>query len=55
LTRVFALGLAGLAVVAILVHFVGLSSQVNLAVAGLALPPALAIAWAVTRSRQLSY
>ena len=37
------------------VHFVGLSSQVNLAVAGLALPPALAIAWAVTRSRQLSY
>jgi hypothetical protein len=55
LTRVFALGLAGLAVIAILVHLVGLSSQVNLAVAGLALPPALAIAWAVTRSRQLSY
>ena len=48
-TRLLALGLAGLAVIALLAHAVRLSSQVNLAVIGLALPPALAIAWAAGR------
>jgi hypothetical protein len=47
-TRNLAIGLAGLAVLALLAHLVTLSSQVNLAVIGLALPPALAIAWATT-------
>jgi hypothetical protein len=44
-TRLFAFGLAGLSAIALLAHLVMLSSQVNLAVIGLALPPALAIAW----------
>jgi hypothetical protein len=48
-TRLFALGLAGLSAIALLAHLVMLSSQVNLAVIGLALPPALAIAWASTK------
>lgn len=48
-TRLFALGLAGLAVIALLVHLATLSAQSNLAVIGLALPPALAIAWVSTR------
>ena len=45
------LRLAGLTVLALLAHMVMLSSQVNLAVIGLALPPALAIAWAATKQR----
>jgi hypothetical protein len=44
-TRIFAIGLAGLAVIALLAHLVTLSAQNNLAVIALALPPALAIAW----------
>jgi Domain of unknown function (DUF4105) len=44
-TRWLAIGLAGLTVLALLAHLVLLSSQVNLAIIGLALPPALAIAW----------
>jgi hypothetical protein len=52
LTRMLALGLAGLSLLALLAHLVMLSSQVNLAVVGLALPPALAIAWATTRQRE---
>jgi hypothetical protein len=48
-TRVLALGLAGLSVLALLAHLVMVSSQVNLAVVGLALPPALAIAWAASK------
>jgi hypothetical protein len=51
-TRALALGLAGLSVIALVAHLVLLSSQVNLAVIGLALPPALAIAWAATRQRE---
>jgi hypothetical protein len=48
-TRLFALGLAGLGVIALLAHLVTVSSQSNLAVIGLALPPALAIAWVSAR------
>jgi hypothetical protein len=48
-TRNLSIGLAGLTVLALLAHLVTLSSQVNLAVIGLALPPALAIAWVATR------
>ena len=48
-TRALALGLAGLSVLALLAHLVTVSSQVNLAVVGLALPPALAIAWAANK------
>lgn len=48
-TRIFAYGLAALCVIALLLHVVGISAQVNGAVIGLALPPALAIAWAVFR------
>jgi hypothetical protein len=47
--RALALGLAGLAVLALLAHLVMLSSQVNLAIVGLALPPAVAIAWATMK------
>jgi hypothetical protein len=51
-TRNLAIGLAGLAALALVAHVVMLSSQVNVAVIGLALPPALAISWAATmRSR----
>ena len=53
-TRLFALGLAGLSAIALLAHLVTLSSQVNLAVIGLALPPALAIAWVARTSGRLS-
>jgi len=48
-TRLLALGLAGLGVIALLAHLVTVSSQSNLAVIGLALPPALAIAWVSAR------
>ena len=44
-TQRFAVGLAALGVLALLAHVVRLSAQDNLAVIGLALPPALAIAW----------
>ncbi|HVX38715.1 MAG TPA: DUF4105 domain-containing protein [Gemmatimonadaceae bacterium] len=47
-TRIFAYGLAALAVLALLAH-VGIARQVNLPVIGLGLPPALAIAWAVSK------
>lgn len=47
-TRVFAYGLAALGVIALLAH-VGISRQVNLPVIALGLPPALAIAWAVSQ------
>lgn len=47
-TRLFAYGLAALAAIALLAH-VGISRQVNLPVIGLGLPPALAIAWAVSK------
>jgi len=53
-TRLFAFGLAGLSAIALLAHLVMLSSQVNLAVIGLALPPALAIAWVARTSGRLS-
>ena len=52
-TRMLSFGLAGLSVVALLAHLVTLSSQVNLAVIGLALPPALAIAWAAVQGDAL--
>jgi hypothetical protein len=44
-TRRFAVGLASLGVIALLAHVVRLSAQQNLAIIGLGLPPALAIAW----------
>jgi len=50
-TRWLATGLAGLTVLALLAHLVPLSSQVNLAIIGLALPPALAIAWTALQQR----
>ncbi len=43
--RITALGTAGLAVIALLMHVVRLSAQDNLALVGLILPPALAIVW----------
>ena len=43
--------LAALAAIALLVHVVALSRQVNLAVIGLALPSALAMAWVARRGR----
>jgi hypothetical protein len=49
-TRRLAIGLASLAVIALLAHLVRLSAQENLAIIGLALPPALAIAWWTRRS-----
>ena len=47
-TRTLAYTLAALGVIALLAHL-GLSRQVNLPVIGLGLPPALAIAWAVSK------
>ena len=44
-----ALGFAGLAVVALLMHVVGVSRQANLEIIALTLPPILAIAWAMHR------
>jgi hypothetical protein len=52
LTRTLAFGLAGLIVLALVSHLVLLSAQVNLAIIGLALPPALAIAWAAAQQRR---
>ena len=48
-TRWMTLGIAALAVVALLVHVVGLSRQANLEIIALTLPPILAIAWAMHR------
>lgn len=48
-TRRLAVGLAGLGVIALIAHIVRLSAQDNLGVIGLALPPALAIAWVTIR------
>ncbi len=48
-TRAFTFGLAGLAALALAAHVIFLSRQQNVAVIGLALPPALAIAWVVWR------
>jgi hypothetical protein len=51
LTRSLSVGLMVLAVVALAMHATGLSAQDNLAVIGLALPPALAIAIVTARPR----
>jgi hypothetical protein len=48
--RNWGIGLAGLATLALVMHVVRLSAQTNLAVIGLALPPALAIAWVAARA-----
>ena len=48
--RRLSLTVAALSVVALLAHVVRLSAQNNLALIGLALPPAIAIAWAVLRA-----
>lgn len=48
--RRLSMTVAALTVVALLAHVVRLSAQNNLALIGLALPPALAIAWAVLRA-----
>jgi hypothetical protein len=45
----WSIGLAALAALALIIHVVFLSAQDNLAIIGLALPPALAIAWVATR------
>jgi hypothetical protein len=49
--RTWATGLAAIATLALVAHVVRVSGQQNLAVIGLALPPALAIAWVATRRR----
>jgi hypothetical protein len=49
-TQRFAVGIAGLCVLALLAHVVRLSAQDNLAIIGLVLPPALAIAWWTRKS-----
>src|SRR5262249_25493026 len=48
--RQWAVGLAALATLALILHIVFVSAQDNLAIIGLALPPALAIAWVATRA-----
>jgi hypothetical protein len=48
-TRVTARGVVALAALALLLHVVTLSRQDNMALIGLALPPALAIAWVLHR------
>jgi hypothetical protein len=53
-TRLFAFALASLSAIALLAHLVMLSAQVNVAVIGLALPPALAIAWVARNNGRLS-
>jgi hypothetical protein len=50
--RRLALAVAVLDVLALLAHVVLLSRQSNLALVGLALPPAVAIAWTMTRARR---
>lgn len=54
LTRSLSVGLMILAVAALAMHFTGLSAQDNLAVIGLALPPAVAIAIVAARPRVAS-
>jgi hypothetical protein len=54
ITHGLALALAGLCVVALVAHLVFLSRQTNLALIALALPPALAIAWATRPRGQIS-
>jgi hypothetical protein len=49
-TRRFAVGIASLCLLALLAHVVRLSAQDNLAIIGLVLPPALAIAWWTRKS-----
>jgi hypothetical protein len=49
-TRVLAMFLAGLAVLALAAHLVGLSRQANLPIIALDLPAALVIAWLTTRT-----
>jgi hypothetical protein len=51
-TRRLAVGLAALTVIALLAHLVRLSPQSNLAIIGLALPPAIAIAIVASRLRR---
>ena len=48
-TRALGALVAALAIVAILLHVVGLSRQANLDIIGLALPPIVALAWSVHR------
>ncbi len=48
-TRAIALAIAALAAIALLAHFVGLSSQNNLPIIALGLPPALALALVTAR------
>jgi hypothetical protein len=48
--RTWTLALVGLASLTIVMHIVRVSAQDNLAVIGLALPPALAIAWVAMRA-----
>jgi hypothetical protein len=55
LTRAVSLGLALLALAALVAHGVRLSRQQNLAIIGLALPPALVIAWTVNRVRDTRF
>jgi hypothetical protein len=49
LARALSIGMAFLALAALIAHAIMLSRQQNLAVIALALPPALVIAWVVTR------
>ena len=51
-TERFALGLGGLAALALVAHFFGLSAQQNLPIIGLGLPPALAIAGLAGRAER---
>jgi hypothetical protein len=51
-TRLIAIAVAGLCGVALLAHVVTISRQSNLALIGLALPPALAILWVVAKNKQ---
>jgi hypothetical protein len=48
-TRAIAQALAALAVIALVAHFVGLSSQNNLPIIALGLPPTLAVALITSR------
>ena len=48
-TKAVALAIAALATIALLAHFVGLSSQNNLSIVALGLPPALALALVTSR------
>jgi hypothetical protein len=50
--KTWAFGLAAIAALTIVMHVVRLSAEDNFAIIGLALPPALAIAWVATRATQ---